>query len=71
MGKRPRASSLTISLAHPLSWSQSVGGKDLSIALLLSFLLAETILFGALMEDSSKFLFKKWKGYDSLKMSSK
>ncbi|KAL4296847.1 hypothetical protein GQ457_12G013350 [Hibiscus cannabinus] len=62
MGKRPRASSLTISLAHPLSWSQSVGGKDLSIALLLSFLLAETILFGALMEDSSKILVQEMEG---------
>ncbi|KAL4348543.1 hypothetical protein GQ457_17G007650 [Hibiscus cannabinus] len=61
-GKRPRASSLTISLAHPLTWSQSVGGKDLSIALLLSILLAETILFGTLMEDSSKILVQEMEG---------
>ncbi|KAL4297993.1 hypothetical protein GQ457_12G013480 [Hibiscus cannabinus] len=41
---------------------QSVGGKDLSIALLLSFLLVETILFGALMEDSSKILVQEMEG---------
>ncbi|KAL4332523.1 hypothetical protein GQ457_07G000070 [Hibiscus cannabinus] len=62
MDKKPKGTTFVISLASAFSWSQGVGGKEVSIALLLSFLLAEPILFVSLMEDSSKILVQEMEG---------